>query len=61
MTYRDTEANVWFIPFSFELIFSRMLEHVAGFIRDTVLPFTHCVNMPTFSSATCFTFAATQI
>jgi hypothetical protein len=51
---------VWFTPFSLELTFSRMFEHVAAFIRCIVLPFTHWVNTPTFNSATCFTLAATQ-
>jgi hypothetical protein len=61
ITYFDTEASVWFMPFSFEFTFSRMLEHVAAFIRDIVLDFTHCVNMPIFSSATCFTLAAAEM
>jgi hypothetical protein len=61
MTYFDTEASVWFTPFSLEFTFSKMLEHVAGFMRDIVLDFTHCVKMPIFSSATCFTFAAAEM
>jgi hypothetical protein len=58
-TYFDTVDNAWFTPFSFELTFRRMFEHVDAFIRCIVLAFMHCVNTPTASSATCFTFAVT--
>jgi len=40
-TYFDTSANMWLIPFSFELTFRRIFEHVAGFRFLIVADFMH--------------------
>jgi hypothetical protein len=40
-TYFDTSANIWLIPFSFELTFRRIFEQVAGFRFLIVADFMH--------------------
>jgi hypothetical protein len=40
-TYFDTFANIWLVPFSFELTFRRIFEHVAGFRNFIVADFMH--------------------
>jgi hypothetical protein len=40
-THFDTAANVWLIPFSFELTFRRIFEHVASFRFLIVADFMH--------------------
>lgn len=55
-SYQNLLSTVWLTPFSFALTFSRILPAVAGFIfLVNVNSFTHCVRIPTSTSAHSFT------